>query len=147
FYGIGNYQPGTFDSSVFINTPITSDAAGNLYFGFLATGTNPPLGLRSGIARLDAGGVGTWVAAATAANDPAISHVVTNCAPALSLDGTTLYFAAGTGYQGRGYLLALDSTTLALKARVALKDPNTGNDAILSGDGTASPTVGPDGDV
>jgi len=43
--------------------------------------------------------------------------------------------------------LALNSTSLATAAKVALKDPATGNDALLPDDGTASPTVGPDGDV
>jgi hypothetical protein len=40
----------------------------------------------------------------------------------------------------------LNSTTLSPVARVRLKDPN-GNDALLPDDGTASPTVGPNGDV
>jgi hypothetical protein len=44
-------------------------------------------------------------------------------------------------------LLALDSTTLAGKARVALLDPASGTPAWLSDDSTASPTTGPDGDV
>ncbi|WP_163748953.1 hypothetical protein, partial [Proteus mirabilis] len=46
-----------------------------------------------------------------------------------------------------GYLLALDSTTLATRAKVALTDPNLGTPARLSDDGTASPVVGPDGRV
>src|SRR5262249_1119959 len=47
-----------------------------------------------------------------------------------------------------GYLVALDSRTLAPLARVFLHDvanPSVG--ALVSDDGTASPTVGPDGDV
>jgi hypothetical protein len=146
FYGIANYQGSAEDTTIFINTPITSDASGNLYFGFLATAGNP-LGLKSGLARIDPTGRGTWVAAATAAQDSAITEVVMNSAPALSADGSTLYVAVSTGSMGRGDLLALDSTTLATKAVAALKDPATGNDAYLSDDGTASPTIGPDGDV
>ena len=46
-----------------------------------------------------------------------------------------------------GYLLALDSRTLAVKGRVALLDPLTGTRARVSDDGTSSPTVGPDGAV
>jgi len=47
----------------------------------------------------------------------------------------------------RGYLLALDSTTLAVKSRVLLLDPGSGTMARVSDDSTASPAVGPDGDV
>jgi hypothetical protein len=45
-----------------------------------------------------------------------------NCAPALSNDGGTLYIAVNTASPRRdaaGVLLALDSTTLATRARVA----------------------------
>jgi hypothetical protein len=47
----------------------------------------------------------------------------------------------------RGMLLALDSTTLATRARVALTDPNLGTPARISDDGTAAPVIGPDGRV
>jgi autotransporter-associated beta strand protein len=149
FYGIGNYTHAGFDSSVFINTPITADSAGNIYFGFMVTGSNP-LNLTSGLARMAPDGTGSWVAASTAANDSGITKVVHNCAPALSNDQSTVYVAVsngnGTGF-GTGYLLALDSTTLATKARANLLDVKSGNKALLPDDGSASPTVGPDGDV
>jgi hypothetical protein len=46
-----------------------------------------------------------------------------------------------------GYLLALNSTTLAQVGRVRLTDPSSGMDTWLF-DGTSStPTAGPDGDV
>ena len=48
---------------------------------------------------------------------------------------------------GGGVLLALNSTTLATRASVALIDPNLGGLARLSDDGTATPVVGPDGRV
>jgi hypothetical protein len=146
FYGIENYNPSTFDSHVYINTPITADNNGNIYFGFQTVGT-APLNLHSGIARIDSAGNGTWIAASDAATDPAISKVVQNNAPALSNDGSTLYVAVNTGSFGTGYLLALDSTTLQPLARVRLMDPLSGYPASLPDDGTASPTVGPDGDV
>src|SRR6266404_2625029 len=148
FYGIANYtlNPGAYNSAVFINTPITSDAAGNIYFGFQVTGTNP-LNLQSGVARIGSNGVGSWVSASSAAADAAIIKVVHNCAPALSNDGITLYIAVSAGNFTRGYLLALNSSSLSTSGKVALKDPKSGNDALLPDDGTASPTVGPDGDV
>jgi hypothetical protein len=145
FYGIGNYNS-SLDGTVFINTPLTVDNAGNLYFGFQVTGANS-LGLQSGIARIGANGAGSWIAASTAAGDSNIVKVVHNCAPALSNDGQSLYVAVSTGSFGAGYLVKLDSTTLAPEARVLLREPLAGNAALLPDDGSASPTVGPDGDV
>jgi hypothetical protein len=49
---------------------------------------------------------------------------------------------------GAGYLVSFDSRTLAPISRVRLKDAHTPvNDSPLLDAGTASPTVGPDGDV
>jgi len=148
FYGLSNYMANrqAYNSTVMINTPLTVDSGGNVYFGFLVTGQNPS-DLASGIARISASGKGTWVSAATAARDLSIQGVVYNCAPALNGKTGTLYIAVSSGYNGAGYLLALDSATLATVGRVELIDPATGVDASLSSDGSASPTVGPDGDV
>ncbi|MBK0391842.1 hypothetical protein [Ramlibacter algicola] len=148
FYGA---QPDpALDGSVFIDTPVTSDAQGNLFFGFLVTGANAQ-GLVGGIARIDANGTGRWISAATAAADPAIVKAAMNSAPALSPDGSTLYVAvnaaAQAGVTQKGYLLALDSTTLAVKGRAALVDPATGLPARVSDTATSSPVVGPDGHV
>jgi hypothetical protein len=112
FYGLSNYQadPSTFNSYVKINTPITSDRYGNIYFGFVVTGTTNPV-LQGGIARISEDGTGSWISAATAANDAAIVQVPHNCAPGLSNDQKTLYVAASTGNYGSGYLVALDSRT------------------------------------
>jgi hypothetical protein len=152
FYGAAAYgaSPAAFDASVFVNTPITVDAQGSAFFGFVVTAANPAA-LASGIARVDANGVGTWTSASLAAGDPAIDKVQTNSAPALSPDGRTVYVAVNTapavGVVQTGYLLALDSMTLALKSKALLLDPSTGTAARISDDSTASPTVGPDGDV
>jgi hypothetical protein len=146
FYGISNYTHAGFDGSVYISTPITSDANGDIFFGFQVTGSNP-LNLQSGIARIGANGTGTWVSATAASGDSGLVEVPQNCAPALSNDGSTLYIAVSSGNFGRGDLLALNSTTLATVGEVALKDPATGNNALITDDSTASPTVGSDGDV
>src|SRR5262249_52883921 len=125
----------------------TSDRYGNIYFGFQVTNTTP-VALTSGVARIDYNGNGTWVSATAAATDGTISKVVHNCAPALSSDHKTLYVAVNTGNFGSGYLVALDSLTLTNLAKSRLKDAKTPtNDARLPDDGTASPTVGPDGDI
>jgi hypothetical protein len=152
FYGAATYAaaPATFDATIFINTPITIDANGNVFFGFMVTGANPA-GLVGGIARVGPDGGGLWISATTAANDPAITKTATNCAPALSNDLSTVYVAVntadGSGTFQTGYLLALDSSTLATKGKVLLLDPATGAPAWVSDDSTASPTIGPDGDV
>jgi hypothetical protein len=46
-----------------------------------------------------------------------------------------------------GMLVALDAQTLATRGAVTLLDPATGQLAWVSDNGSASPTVGPDGDV
>ncbi len=149
FYGLGNYEAdaATFNANVKINTPITTDRYGNIFFGFQVTGTTTPA-LQSGLARIAEDGTGTWVSASTAAGDGGIVKVVMNCAPALSNDHKTLYVAVSAGNFSSGYLVALDARTLAPISKVRLKDVfNPGTDALLPDDGTATPTVGPDGDV
>jgi hypothetical protein len=149
FYGSTTYNanPTAYDGSVFINTPLTADAQGNIFFGFQVTGTNPA-GLVSGIARVAPDGTGIWVGAQAAAGDTTIDKPAMNCAPAISNDGTTVYIAVnnlkGAGAFQWGYLLSLDSTTLATKAKVVLVDPNTGTHAWIGDDGTAAPVIGPD---
>jgi hypothetical protein len=155
FYGLSSYQanPSSFASSVFVNTPITSDAAGNIYFGFRTSGS-APLNLQSGIARIDTAGNGSWISASAAANDASITVVPHQAAPVLSNDGQTLYVVVAG--PTNGYLIGLDPTTLQRKnvapgapMRVALKDPRNGgsSNAQTFDDSSASPMVGPDGDV
>ncbi|HSB24546.1 MAG TPA: hypothetical protein VLE94_15710 [Burkholderiaceae bacterium] len=154
FYGDLAYAaaPAAFNAAVFINTPLTYDAAGNLFFGFqvLAAAPGGPLG--GGIARIAADGTPPiFVTAAAVTGDATLDKPQTNSAPALSTDGTTLYavFNSAAPVNGRpfGRLVGLDATTLQLKHQVALVDPATGNLAWLSDDATSSPLVGPDGDV
>jgi hypothetical protein len=147
FYGNAAYDANkaAYDASVFVDTPITADNQGSVYFGFSAL-AGAPGGLQGGIARIGADGVGSWVSAAQLTGDSAIDKAALNSAPALSVDQKTLYVAVN-GKGGKGYLLALDAATLALKAKVLLLDPQTKLAATVSDDGTASPAIGPDGDV
>lgn len=149
FYGLTNYNanPSAYQSNVYIDTPITSDRYGNIYFGFQVTGSTP-LNLQGGIARIDVSGTGTWAAASTVSGDTAMNKVVQNCSPALANDHKTLYFAVNNSDFSYGYLVSVDSRTLAPIAKIRLKDAGfPTQDAELPDDGTASPTVGPDGDV
>jgi hypothetical protein len=147
FFGNAAYDANkaAFDASVFVDTPVTADSQGNVYFGFSAL-PGAPAGLLGGIARIGADGRGSWVSAASLTGDAAIDKAALNSAPALSPDQKTLYVAVN-GSSGRGYLLALDAATLVLKSKVLLLDPQSRLPARVSDDGTASPTVGPDGDV
>ena len=148
FYGAKNYQadPSVYQQNVQINTPLTTDGSGNLFFGFLALGSTP-IGLQSGLARVAPNGTGTWVSAAAISGDSSITKVAMSCAPALSKDGKILYVAVSSVDFGFGYLIALDSTTLAVINKVRLIDPASGMDATITDESSATPTVGPDGDV
>jgi hypothetical protein len=149
FYGLSNYtgNPSNFNQTVFIDSPLTTDAQGDLFFGFRVQGANV-LGLASGIARIDINGTGSWVTASAAAGDGTITQDVQNCAPAISNDQQTVYVAVRNN-SSTGYLLGLDATTLATKYKVFLRDPrqNFANPAVLPDISTASPLIGPDGDV
>jgi PKD repeat protein len=152
FFGMSNYTANKAfcDSNFFISSPLTSDSNGTIYFSFIST-DNTTLGVVSGIARLKPDGSGTWVSAQSAgSNDSSITKPVYNCAPALSNDEKHLYVAVSntTSLTGTGRLAMLDSTTLACSSSVVLLDPSgTHQPAYLPDYGTASPIVGPDGDV
>jgi len=147
--GTLRFYTGNLDTSVRINTPITADSQGNIYFGFRIVGTSTA-GLSSGIARIGADGTGSWVSASTAAADSSIGQVPHNVAPALSNDEQTLYITVKsntTSYYG--YLVGLNPATLATRYKVFLKDPRSSgaNNAGVLNDSTASPMVAPDGRV
>ena len=151
---LANYQANAaaFNSTVFIDTPITADSSGNVFFGFRVDGTAPaPLSTtQSGFARIDPNGNATYVLAGTAAGDASIGRDTHNSAPALSNDQSTVYVAVKSpSTETYGYLLGLSSTSLATKYKVFLKDPrsNNANNATILDDSTASPMVGPDNDV
>jgi hypothetical protein len=158
FYGTRRYlkKSAAYDAAVMIDTPLTADAAGDVYFGFTVAATagrraprdSHGRKLKSGIAMVTPDGKGRWISAQKATHDKTMNQVPQNCAPALSTDGTRVYVAVSNGFGG--YLVALNARTLKpLKPRqqVRLADPVSGNDATISNDVSSSPMVGPDGDV
>jgi len=153
FFGINNYNmnPAAFESAIHICTPITSDGFGTLYFGYLSNGgalPGYPNGIPSGLARLTSSGAGSYVSAPALCNDPKITKTVYNCAPALTADGAKLYIAVNQSSFSYGYLCLVESATLTAVQSILLTDPRNGiGNAQLPDDGTASPTIGPDGDV
>lgn len=154
FYGGSNFfnNRTLYSNGVKINTPLTVDGRGNVWFGFRTFGTTAdktPIGtpgLLSGIAKLTASGSGQWKSAQAITNDSDAASVQTQAAPAISPDGSTVYIAIRRG-SGGGYLVGLNSYTLATKYIHRLFDPSNGADAILTSQSSASPMVGSDGDV
>jgi PhoPQ-activated pathogenicity-related protein len=158
FYGLTNYNanPSAYVNTVFISTPLTTDANGDIFFGYRVFGTAPQ-NIQSGIARVDPNGSGTYISAeAASGGDTQITDVPYNAAPAVSLDGSTIYVSVSNSSQEYGYLVALNSATLQLEtnasggmARTFLYDPrnNNANPAGLLDDSSGVPVVAPDGTI
>jgi hypothetical protein len=156
---LGNYNgnKANYDANVRISTPITSDGLGNIYFGYQVKTPSAVGGLDSGLARIDSTGHASFITAASLAptGDTSIRTITMNSAPAVTTDGGKVYVAISTndaqssGNQfGNGYLVALNTANLSVTGRVDLRDVKTpANRAVLPNIGTASPTIGPDGDV
>jgi hypothetical protein len=138
-----------FNIRVFINTPLTADTNGVVFFGFRVQGSAPaPLSTtQSGFVRLAPDGSAKYILCGTTVTNSSLSSDSHSCAPALSNDGSTLYVAVKNPAATTCYLVGLDSTTLATKYKVLLKDPRANNAASVTDISTASPLVGPDGDV
>ena len=152
FFNYFTTDRANYNANVKICTPLTIDQAGNIYFGFITFGSSidrakiGAAGVISGIAKITSTGVGTWRPCTAITGDSNATHVAFNCAPALSPDGLTMYFAVKKAVGG-GYLVGLNTTTMQLKYIRKLFDPSTGNEAILTDQSSAAPMVGPDGDV
>jgi hypothetical protein len=148
FFGLSNYLSNTnsFNAHVYICTPITPDRYGDIFFGFQMVGKSP-LGTQGGLARIDYNGIGSWISASNIIGSTNVFQLTLNCAPALSLDQKAVYTALTVTNPFGAWFAAIDSRTLSPVAAVALIDPQTKSLANLGDYSTASPTIGPDGDV
>jgi hypothetical protein len=147
FYGTAQWKAhqAAYDKAVQISTPLTAGPDGSIYFGFIVNGSTPAH-LVNGIARIAPDGHATWISTATAAASKRLTIVPLNCAPALSPNGKTVYIAV-LGVR-ISMLVGLDAATLKPKYEVTMKDPANGRPAnVVFTSSTASPTIGPDGDV
>ncbi len=133
------YNAGTataFDNNVVINTPLTADSAGDVYFGYTVANPAAVGGLQGGIAEIQAGTQTVTIQTAYGAAEPAAAP---SMGVATAVGGSTanlVYFA-----MAGGDLMSFDTTnSLALVNSVAVP----GGFEDLS---TAAPTVGPDGNV
>ncbi len=154
FYGDTVYagNEAFYNDTVKICTPLTSDRSGNVYFGFRVYangGARPaePLGLVSGFAKVTPDGKGSWIAASDIAGDSSMNQPVMNCAPAVTADGRTVYVVVSRGSWNMGRLVALNASNLTPINYTDLTDPISGDPSLLPDEGTASPMIGPDGDV
>jgi hypothetical protein len=146
FYGIDHWRAhrAAYRAAVQITTPLTTGPDGSLYFGFSAT-AKAPGHLRNGLARISPSGKGSWVPARKLAGVDKVTSIALNCAPALSNDGRTGYVAVVHGTNG--HLVGFNAATLHPKYRHGLRDPQTHDPATILDVSSATPTVGPDGDV
>ncbi len=132
-----------------INTPLTADASGNVYFGYEVTG-NVPTNLASlgtgGYAKVNVNtGVSSFKSVAALNLDQSLSRPAMNAAPAITVDGKYIYVAI-TG--GNPMMAKLDSKTLMPTASARVLDPSmSGASAGLINESSASPMIGTDGHV
>ncbi len=137
FYGKDKFhdKPGRYRQTVYINTPLTADANGNVYFGVESNGANP-LGIKSSLARVRENGSGARARA----------DVVAGSAPALSNDGSFVYVATQTG--SKAYIARFHTGEgMAEAGATLLKDPVTHQKMHMFAGYVSLPVVAPDGDV
>ena len=158
FYGTSNYlaNESAYNSSIYTNTGLTIDSAGNVYFGFTVTGSNPSGITDGGVVKVSPSGVATDTLAYSAVgqSNDGNWNPAEGASPAVSNDGSIVYFGindSGYGLNGNGeynsYLVGFNTTTMAPESSVQLLDPASGQGAGLIDESTASPMVAPDGTV
>jgi len=157
FYGTSYYtaNEAAYNSSIFINTPLEVDSAGNVFFGFTVTGSNPSDITDGGVARITSSGTGIFEDAyqAVGQSNDGNWNPAMGSAPALSNDESVLYLRINdSGYTLNGneydsYLVGLNSSTLQPEYSVQLLDPSSGQGGGLIDVSSGGPMVAPDGTV
>ena len=158
FYGTSNYlaNESAYNSSIYTSTGLTVDNAGNVYFGFTVTGSNPSGINDGGVVKVSSSGVATYTLAYSAVgqSNDGNWNPAEGASSAISNDGSIVYFGindSGYGLNGNGeydsYLVGFNTSTMAPVASVHLLDPTSGYGAGLIDVSTASPMVAPDGTV
>jgi len=135
-----------------INTPLSADNVGNIYFGYEVIAPIP-----SNISALGTGGIAkvnlqtgasTYKSVEEMNIDPSLVRPSMNAAPAITTDGTTIYVGLTNANGSNAWLAKLSTKTLAVTASAQIYDPSIpGADAALINESSASPMIGPDGHV
>jgi hypothetical protein len=141
-------------SNIYIDTPITPDGNGNIYFGYKVIGSDPanfPQLGAGGLVKMNVSTHQSQYVSISSLNIPGgASQIQTNASPALSADGQHVYLGVyyDEGGSGPAYLAKVNASTLALEASTPLMDPSVpGNNAWLIQESSAAPMVAPDGHV
>lgn len=145
FYGMANYNanPSAYDSSVFISSPLVTADDGSIVFTYRGEGSNP-LGLRGGLAVVHPDGSAAYIEGTKATGSGDYYRPKLNAAPAVSSGVAYVVFKDGGN---DGVLVGLNLASLTPLYQTSLLDPKNGGPSYVDDDGTACPTVGPDGDV
>ncbi len=129
-----------------INTPISADNAGNLFFGYEVISTVPFTSVGSGgIVKVNAKtGAVTFKSVSDLKIDGSLSRPAMNAAPAVTADGKFIYVAL---VGGSATLAKLNTSDLSVVAKVQVMDPSVNGSASFINESSASPMIGPDGQV
>lgn len=145
FYGKENYSanPAAYDSAVRISSPLVTGDEGALYFTYQVVGATP-LGLKGGIAVVRRNGTASYIEGAVAGGAEFVRPKL-NGAPAVS--GGVVYAVLKKASGNDGVIVGLNAKTLKPLYKATLLDPKNGGPSYVDDDGSACPTIGPDGDV
>jgi hypothetical protein len=133
-------RPHTDLQSQTVKTFYPFNIAGNLYYGIRSYGAVPD-GLSNCFVKMSEAGV------CTIYNCAATHEPTFNAGPTLSNDGSTIYVVENVQNSSESHIIALSTATMQKTADAILLDPSGNELDALGEESSASPLVGPDGDV